>query len=123
MTNLQRRFSAAIDAFRQAAPQRYLIVESLAPIGYRIGWHILHEFVDYHDAHLYRSEHYPDRRIRIMVESEWRRRTIDIARGQVPWIAMAKIEAQLALVRSELADERSIGRARLLDTFGQSEHP
>jgi hypothetical protein len=118
----RHRFLTALDAFRDAPPRRYLIVEWLPPMG----WCVLHEFIDYHDAYTYRAEHYydvPGPKTRVMGESEWRRRTIANMRSRAPWIALSQMEAKLATVRAELADERSLGRARLLDTFGQSKHP
>jgi hypothetical protein len=122
MTRLRRRFTAAWEAFRAAPPQRFLIVEWVPPLG----WCVLREFVDYHDAHTYRIEHHADAsgpKTRVMVEAEWRRRTIANMRRRAPWIALGQMNTQLSIAQADLADERALQRVRLFDAFAESKHP
>lgn len=120
LKTLTRRFAAAADAFRDAPPQHFLIVERVRPLG----WCVLHAFGDYADAYAQRAARYAnDRQVRVMTEAEWRRRTLALMRTREPWFALARLEARLVTAQSELADERAVQRATFLDAFSEVKHP
>lgn len=119
-TTVTDRFQAAIEAFRNASPQRFLVVQNRDPFG----WRVLGSFENYDAAYHARANRHPgERGVRVMSEVDWRRRTLERMRTREPWIAIARLNAQLATARADLADRKSIARAATLDAFSEARHP
>lgn len=116
MISLIRRFSFAWNAFRDAPPEEYLIVEEVRPLG----WCVLNRFGNYSDADSYRRSAQYGEGTRVMTEADWRRRTISTMRRRATWHALAKLTHDLDVAQRELEDERRIKRVQVLDDYARS---
>ncbi len=120
LNRLIARCVAAFEAFREAPPQHYLVVERVNPLG----WYVLHVFEDYDAAQATRSERYANNRhVRVLTESSWRQRTLTEMRSPAPWLALARLNREIVAAQSDLANLRAIQRVTFLNDFSEAKHP
>lgn len=116
--NLGLRLRCAWDGFLGAPAPRFYVVEQVGDIG----WFILDECRTYDRARDLAGR-YSGAPVRVMVSTEWERRTLEAMRNRDMWLALIDMRNRLQRAVSDVRDLQTIQKSNLLDSFMQRKHP